>query len=122
MIQALQGQKKIQKKFNHIMKQTISAHKTEIKNARKQALTEAMEFVRKNSKYISRVLTREMHHIINQFLRYKGRTKDKIDIGEYHGAQLKEELAINALRFPVEEGEFGLRERNPLELYDCLIP
>ena len=52
------------------------AHKTELKDVIKKAISKASDFVSKKSIHISKLLTKEIHTVTNQFLTFKQRTKE----------------------------------------------
>ena len=62
--QSVVGQKKVEKKHNMVVKQIQKAHKTELTNQRSIALGESAEFIKKNCRVISKMLTKEIHGVL----------------------------------------------------------
>ena len=43
-------------------------------------------------------------------------------IAEGIDKKLIEEVKIKSIKMPVEEAEYALRDTNPLDLYNCIVP
>ena len=86
------------------------------------AITEAVDFLKKQGGYVSKILTMEHRQLVEQFIEFKQRTIKNIrDIEEFNKKRYEAELRwANAI--PVWESEYSFLEQTPLSLYDCLIP
>ena len=83
---------------------------------------QACDFLREQTKHVTKLLSRQHHHVVDQFIEFKQRTDDQL--AQKDG--LKQWIAyleeVVALKTPVMEAEYALDERTTLSLYDCLIP
>ena len=68
------------------------------------------------------MLTRAHHNLNKEFLQFKIRNDELIDERDFiHKKWIACELDL-AMKAPVREAEYGLDEKSPLKLYDCLLP
>ena len=65
MEQAIEGSKKVQKKFKTVVTQITKSHRTELRNIKKESIQESIRFVKRSSKGISRMLSSELHSVVN---------------------------------------------------------
>ena len=104
------------------MKQLEKAHVTQMKNLKSVILAEAVKYFKQSSLSINKLLTREHHKIVKQFIAFKERVANETEAAEKYMQTVKEAEQEGALVNPVLEAFYNSRKEEPSKLYQCLMP
>ena len=96
----------------------------EIKNAKKVAVMNAVDFVKKASDGVRDALTRELQSVLKQFIEFKNHTWYTIDHMKDCEKRMIYSEGVAAQSWPVYEYRFQLDADylNPVGKWDCLRP
>ena len=98
------------------------AHKIELKNVKKQAIQLALEFVKTASEDVQKVVTKECQGLYKSFISFKEKTWTEIDLRKDFGDKMVEAEKLVAQTYPIYEQRLRSDPKNPLQLFDCLVP
>ena len=93
-----------------------------IKEMQPFVFDKACAFIREQTMATQKMLTRQHHSILQQFLDWKERTYWKIRQADRQAARLGELENRLSSKTPVLEAENAVDDRTALSMYDCLIP
>ena len=82
----------------------------------------ACEFIREQTAAVTKLLTRQHHQLVDQFLAFKERTEHKLAWADSLQVDMAKLEVMIALKTPCMEAEHVLDDRNAFNFFDCLIP
>ena len=110
------------KRIASMQRKMDRAQLVEIRNVKAVAIKEAIDFVKASNEKLMKMFTHEQHRLVYQFLEFKKRSSKGYDEIEELKNRVKEiELPQASVNF-ANEAEYALQKKNPMKLYDCLLP
>ena len=98
------------------------AFEHKVKELKPFLFDQACEFIREKTQEVTKLLTRQHHSFLNQFLAFKDRTDSKLAWADRMVTDVSHLETMIAMKTPVMEAEHILEEKNKFKFYDCLIP
>lgn len=86
------------------------------------AVQDAIYFVKKQAKDLTKYLTKEHTQLVEQFQNYKHRTRKLLQERDDFKMALIDAELFAAQRYPACEAHYAFEDQNALGLYDCLTP
>ena len=71
------------------------SHKTEMKNVKNLAIRHSVDFVKDRAKQVVKLISKEHRHNAKEFLKFRDKTLDKMDImDEYYHNMIDAEIRL----------------------------
>ena len=96
----------LQKKFKEQEKSIKQMHKTDLKNVKALAVAESIEFVKKSSNIVTKLLTISHRNTIRQFIEFKNAAYEKMDKQDFYYKEMVATQILLASKFHVLEMEY----------------
>ena len=93
-----------------------------LSEAKADLFTEAVQFIKSKVSVIQRLLSKEHHQFISQFLEFKTEMQPKLEEMRYLRERFVDTEVAYATLSPAMEATYGLGSSSVLRLFDCLIP
>ena len=93
-----------------------------MKNLKSVILAEAVKYFKNSAISINKLLTREHHKIVKQFIAYKERISNENELAQKYMQNMKETELEDAILNPILEAFYNTRKEDPTKLYQCLMP
>lgn len=84
-------------------------------------MQEALEFIKNQSKLISKYLTKEHHKLVHNFLEYKDWTSKRLDHIDEMEATYFDCINLQAMEMQTKEAMYSMDSDHNLRFYDCFI-
>ena len=85
-------------------------------------MEEALKFIKRNAESMKASMTEQYQKLVDDFSDYRETMEKSMEELVEKQSRLTESELKSASRNPVREAECALNTKNPLKLYDCLIP
>ena len=108
--------------MDNTRKQLQKAHYIDLKNQRAICIQESVEFVKRSSLQLNRLVTKEIQRLVKQFIKYRSDTTERLALAETYHRKMKAAEAVIAHKNPVLEAEYHINNNQILGAYDTYVP
>lgn len=113
---------KLRAMLDRKVQQIDMGYEKKLSDLKPYLLDHACQFVKEQTTNVTKLLTRQHHLTIKQFLDFKDRTDFLLEQARRRGDEVKLLEQALCLRTPVMEAEYAIDDRSPIDFYNCLIP